>query len=114
VCSDAGEKAYNAQTYSEQGALWSSLQQGRSDVVMSTINGLRYAVSRQEGLKFLNKFHRPDVRFAFKKGTELAPAVRVAVHELISDGTYAKIPKKWGTTGSAIAKSRISPPEIKG
>ncbi|MFD6292365.1 ABC transporter substrate-binding protein [Streptomyces sp. NPDC060205] len=113
VCSDAGEKAYKVQTYSEQGALWSSLQQGRSDVVMSTINGLRYAVSQQEGLKFLNEFHRLDVGFAFKKGTELAPAVRAAVNELISDGTYAKILKKWGTTGSAITESQISPPEIK-
>ncbi|MFD0311132.1 ABC transporter substrate-binding protein [Streptomyces sp. NPDC127119] len=113
VCSDAGEKAYKVQTYSEQGALWSSLQQGRSDVVMSTINGLRYAVSQQEGLKFLNEFHRLDVGFAFKKGTELAPAVQAAVNGLISDGTYAKILKKWGTTGSAITKSQISPPEIK-
>ncbi|GHA59694.1 ABC transporter substrate-binding protein [Streptomyces tauricus] len=113
VCSDAGEKAYKVQTYSEQGALWSSLQQGRSDVVMSTINGLRYAVSQQEGLKFLNEFHRLDVGFAFKKGTELAPAVRAAVDSLIADGTYAEILAKWGTTGSAIKKSQISPPEIK-
>ncbi|WP_413756519.1 ABC transporter substrate-binding protein [Streptomyces sp. MMBL 11-3] len=111
VCSDAGEKAYQVQTYSEQGALWSSLQQGRSDVVMSTINGLRYAVAQQEGLKFLNEFHRLDVGFAFDKGTKLAPAFQAAVNALIEDGTYKKILKKWGTTGSAIEKSEISPPE---
>jgi polar amino acid transport system substrate-binding protein len=35
------------------------------------------------------------------------------VNKLISDGTYEKILKKWGTTGSAIAKSQISPPELK-
>jgi polar amino acid transport system substrate-binding protein len=98
----------------EQGAIWSSLQQGRSDVVMSTINGLRYAVAHQEGVKFLNEFHRLDVGFAFKKGTELTPAVQAAVNKLIKDGTYAEILKKWGTTGSAIAKSEISPPELKG
>lgn len=101
------------QTYNETGALWSSLQQGRSDAVMSTINGLRYAVARQPGLKFLNEFHRLDVGFAFKKGTKLAPAFQAAVNKLISDGTYEKILKKWGTTGSAIAKSQISPPELK-
>lgn len=113
VCTDAGKKAYNVQTYSESGAIWSSLQQGRSDVVMSTINGLRYAVAQQTGVKFLNEFHRLDVGFAFKKGTKLAPAFQAAVNKLIADGTYDKILKKWGTTGSAIAKSQVSPPELK-
>ncbi|GGN89965.1 ABC transporter substrate-binding protein [Streptomyces albiflavescens] len=113
VCSDSGKKAYQVQTYSEQGAIWSSLQQGRSDIVMSTINGLRYAVAHQQGVKFLNEFHRLDVGFAFKKGTKLAPAFQAAVNKLIADGTYDKILKKWGTTGSAIEKSQISPPELK-
>ncbi|MET8227517.1 ABC transporter substrate-binding protein [Streptomyces sp. NPDC004082] len=113
VCTDAGEKAYKVQTYSEQGAVWSSLQQGRSDIVMSTINGLRYAVAHQEGVKFLNEFHRLDVGFAFDKGTKLAPAFQAAVNKLIADGTYRKILGKWGTTGSGIEKSQISPPEIK-
>jgi polar amino acid transport system substrate-binding protein len=113
VCADAGKKAYKVQTYSESGAIWSSLQQGRSDIVMSTINGLRYAVAHQQGVKFLNEFHRLDVGFAFKKGTKLAPAFQAAVNKLIADGTYDNILKKWGTTGSAIEKSQISPPELK-
>ncbi|WP_018549274.1 ABC transporter substrate-binding protein [Streptomyces sp. LaPpAH-108] len=113
VCVDAGKKAYHVQTYAEQSAIWSSIQQGRSDVVMSTINGLRYAVAHQPGLRFLNEYHRLDVGFAFKKGTPLAPAFRAAVNRIIADGTYARILKKWGTTGSAISTSRISPPELK-
>ncbi|GHF81567.1 ABC transporter substrate-binding protein [Streptomyces griseosporeus] len=113
VCADAGKKPYKVQTYSEQGAVWSSLQQGRSDVVMSTINGLRYAVAHQPGVRFLNEFHRLDVGFAFKKGTPLAPAFRAAVDKLIADGTYARILKKWGTTASALTRSEISPPELK-
>ncbi|MGV9274646.1 ABC transporter substrate-binding protein [Streptomyces griseosporeus] len=113
VCADAGKEPYKVQTYSEQGAVWSSLQQGRSDVVMSTINGLRYAVAHQPGVRFLNEFHRLDVGFAFKKGTPLAPAFRAAVDKLIADGTYARILKKWGTTASALTRSEISPPELK-
>lgn len=113
LCADAGKKAYSVKTYADQSAIWSSLQQGRSDVVMSTINGLRYAVAHQEGLRFLNEYHRLDVGFAFKKGTKLAPAFRAAVNKLIADGTYDKILKKWGTSESAIEKSQISPPEIK-
>ncbi|MFJ5803503.1 ABC transporter substrate-binding protein [Streptomyces decoyicus] len=112
-CTEAGKKPYDVKTYAEQGALWISLQQGRTDVVMSTINGLRYAVRQQPGLRFLNEFKRLDVGFAFKKGTPLAPAVQAAVNHLKKDGTYERILKKWGTGPSALKTSRISPPEIR-
>ncbi|WP_327366525.1 ABC transporter substrate-binding protein [Streptomyces sp. NBC_01217] len=113
LCTDAGKKPYEVKTYSDQGAIWGSLQQGRSDVVMSTINGLRYAVEQQEGVRFLNEFKRLDVGFAFKKGTPLAPAFQAAVNSLKADGTYDRILKKWGIGASAIETSQISPPEIK-
>ncbi|MFJ3592289.1 MULTISPECIES: ABC transporter substrate-binding protein [unclassified Streptomyces] len=111
-CADAGKKAYDVKTYSDLAAVWSSLQQGRTDIVMSTINGLRYAVKQQEGVRFLNEFARLDVGFAFKKGTPLAPAFQAAVSALKADGTYDRILKKWGIDESAIETSRISPPEI--
>ncbi|MEU1486090.1 ABC transporter substrate-binding protein [Streptomyces sp. NPDC005752] len=112
-CADAGEKPYEVRTYADQAAVWISLQQGRSDVLMSTINGLRYAVTQQEGLRFLNEYKRLDVGFAFKKGTPLAPAFQAAVNGLEADGTYDRILKKWGTSQSAIRTSQISPPEIR-
>ncbi|WP_405391679.1 ABC transporter substrate-binding protein [Streptomyces sp. NBC_01102] len=112
LCADAGEEAYEVKTYTDQAAVWISLQQGRSDVVMSTINGLRYAVTQQKGLRFLNEFKRLDVGFAFRKGTPLAPAFQAAVNSLKADGTYERILKKWGTGESAITTSQISPPEI--
>ncbi|NDZ83560.1 ABC transporter substrate-binding protein [Streptomyces sp. SID10853] len=112
-CAAAGKKDYKVQTYADSAALWGSLQQGRSDVVMSTINGLRFAVRQQPGLRFLNEFHRLDVGFAFKKGTPLARAFQAAVNRLIKDGTYERILKKWGTVPSGLKESRISPPEIK-
>ncbi|MER5280876.1 ABC transporter substrate-binding protein [Streptomyces sp. NPDC002809] len=112
-CSEAGKKAYDVKTYSDASAVWTSLQQGRTDVVMSTINGLRYAVQQQEGVRFLNEFKRLDVGFAFKKGTPLAPAFQAAVNRLKADGTYDRILKKWGISASAVRTSQISPPEIK-
>ncbi|MEE1740953.1 ABC transporter substrate-binding protein [Streptomyces sp. BE147] len=113
LCEKAGRKPYEVKTYNDQAAIWISLQQGRSDVVMSTINGLRYAVTQQEGLRFLNEYKRLDVGFAFRKGTPLAPAFQAAVNSLRADGTYDRILKKWGTTESAITTSRISPPELR-
>ncbi|MFE5245358.1 MULTISPECIES: ABC transporter substrate-binding protein [unclassified Streptomyces] len=113
VCGDAGKEAYEVRTYADQAAVWSSLQQGRSDVLMFTINGLRYAVTQLDGLRFLNEYKRLDVGFAFKKGSPLAPAFQAAVNGLKEDGTYDRILKKWGTEKSAIETSQISPPEIR-
>ncbi|MFI8827956.1 transporter substrate-binding domain-containing protein [Streptomyces sp. NPDC053431] len=111
-CAEAGRKPYEVNVFNEPGAVWMSLQQGRSDVVMSTINGIRYAVTQQPGVKFLNEYRRLDVGFAFKKGTPLAPAFQAAVNGLKADGTYDRILRKWGVTASAIPESRISPPEL--
>ncbi|MFF5453568.1 transporter substrate-binding domain-containing protein [Streptomyces sp. NPDC012950] len=111
-CAEAGKKPYEVNVYSEVGAVWMAIQQGRSDVVMSTINGLRYAVTQQKNMRFLNEYRRLDVGFAFKKGTPLAPAFQAAVNGLKADGTYDRILRKWGVTGSGIERSEISPPEI--
>ncbi|MCX5396147.1 ABC transporter substrate-binding protein [Streptomyces sp. NBC_00102] len=113
LCSAAGKKPYTVQTFADPTSIWIGLQQGRIDVVMSTINGLRYAVTQQKDVRFLNEFKRLDVGFAFKKGTPLAPAFQAAVNSLKEDGTYDRILKKWGTTDSSIETSQISPPEIK-
>ncbi|GHH74985.1 ABC transporter substrate-binding protein [Streptomyces sulfonofaciens] len=114
VCESEGRKPYTVQTYADSSAIWSSLQQGRTDVTMGTINGLRYAIAEQQGFRFLGEYRRLDVGFAFRKGTPLAPAFQAAVDRLLTTGTYRRILRKWGTTGSAIERSRISPPEVGG
>ncbi|MFF9149686.1 ABC transporter substrate-binding protein [Streptomyces sp. NPDC014861] len=111
-CARAGKEPYEVNVFNESGAPWLSLRQGRSDVVMSTINGIRYAVGRQPGTKFLNEYRRLDVGFAFRKGTPLAPAFQAAVNGLKADGTYDRILRKWGVTASGIDRSEISPREI--
>ncbi|MGW1978091.1 ABC transporter substrate-binding protein [Streptomyces sp. NPDC001889] len=112
VCAKAGKKPYEVKVYSENGATLTALQQGRTDVIMSTINGLRHQASRSaSGTTFLGEYHRLDVGFAFDKGSPLTKAFRAAVNELIAGGTYARILKKWGTSASAIETSRINPPE---
>ncbi|PYC79571.1 ABC transporter substrate-binding protein [Streptomyces tateyamensis] len=112
VCAAAGKKPYQVQVFSDTAAILTSLQQGRVDVVMSTINGLRYqAAQPASGTRFLGEFHRLDVGFAFKKGSPLTPAFQAAVNQLIKDGTYDRILRKWGVTGSAVPQSLISPPE---
>ncbi|UUN31480.1 ABC transporter substrate-binding protein [Streptomyces sp. FIT100] len=112
VCAEAGKEPYDVKVYSENGATFTALQQGRIDVVMSTINGLRHQAAQPAAqTAFLGEHHRLDVGFAFRKGSPLTAAFRAAVNQLIKDGTYARILKKWGTTASAIDASRINPPE---
>lgn len=112
VCAKAGKKPYEVKVFSESGAVLTALQQGRIDVVMSTINGLRYQASQPAaGTTFLGEYHRLDVGFAFAKDSPLTAAFQAAVNKLIKDGTYGRILKKWGTGGSAIDASRINPPE---
>ncbi|MGK5696669.1 ABC transporter substrate-binding protein [Streptomyces sp. URMC 128] len=112
VCAKAGKRPYDVKVYAENAATLTALQQGRIDVIMSTINGLRYQAAQPASqTTFLGEFHRLDVGFAFKKGSPLTQAFQAAVNELIKDGTYARILKKWGTTASAIDTSLINPPE---
>lgn len=112
VCAEDGRKPYEVKVYSENAATLTALQQGRIDVIMSTINGLRHQAAQPASrTTFLGEYHRLDVGFAFKKGSPLTRAFRAAVDHLIDDGTYARILAKWGTTASAIDASRINPPE---
>ncbi|MFF5157398.1 ABC transporter substrate-binding protein [Streptomyces sp. NPDC000348] len=112
VCAKAGRKPYDVKVYSENAATLTALQQGRIDVIMSTINGLRHQAAQPASrTAFLGEFHRLDVGFAFKKGSPLTKAFQAAVNELIKDGTYGRILEKWGTSASAIDTSRINPPE---
>ncbi|CAM5664143.1 hypothetical protein SAVIM338S_06854 [Streptomyces avidinii] len=114
VCGAAGKKPYEVKVFSENGAVTTALQQGRIDVVMSTINGLRYQAAQPAAqTSFLGEYHRLDVGFAFKKGSPLTPAFQAAVNELIKNGAYAGILKKWGTSASAIEASQTNPAEHK-
>lgn len=110
-CAKEGRKPYDVKVYAENGATLTALQQGRIDVIMSTINGLRHQAAQPASrTTFLGEYHRLDVGFAFKKGSPLTKAFQAAVNHLIQDGTYARILAKWGTTASAIDASEINPP----
>lgn len=111
TCVAAGRPPIAVRSYPDGATTGLALAQRRADVTMSTINGLRYLVSRQPRLRFVNEFRRLDVGFAVAKGSPLIPAVQAAVTRLMADGTYARILAKWGTSPSALRDSRVDPPE---
>ena len=109
---EGGQGAVRRQGLLGERGVTTALQQGRIDVLMSTINGLRHQAAQPAAqTTFLGEYHRLDVGFAFKKGSPLTKAFQAAVNELIKDGTYARILAKWGTAASAIDASQINPAE---
>ncbi|HEY2196012.1 MAG TPA: ABC transporter substrate-binding protein, partial [Actinomycetospora sp.] len=99
-CPTAGRPPIDARSYPDGATASLALAQRRADVTMSTINGLRYLVSQQPRLRFVNEYRRLDVGFALAKDSPLVPAVHAAVERLMADGTYARILAKWGTPTS--------------
>ena len=62
MCAEAGRKPYEVKVYSENGATLTGLQQGRIDVIMSTINGLRYQASATRGADYVPRRVPPPRR----------------------------------------------------
>ncbi len=110
-CAALGRPAIDVRSYPDGATASLALAQRRADVTMSTINGLRYLVSQQPRLRFVNEYRRLDVGFALAKDSPLVPAVHAAVERLMADGTYARILAKWGIPTSALRTSQVDPPE---
>lgn len=85
------------------------LKDGQTDLYFGPTLGDKYLVAHQPNLKFLGEVSSTDVGFVTDKGSPLAHALVDAVNELIADGTYWKIFKKWGISGSGITKSQLDP-----
>ncbi|MBG0851930.1 ABC transporter substrate-binding protein [Streptomyces spinoverrucosus] len=108
-CVADDEKPISISTYPDAAAHFLALRQGRVDVLMTTSSVLRFAATQQPDLRYLNEIERKNVGLAVKKGSPLAEPLKGAVNQLIEDGTYAKILKKWGLEPAAIDKSVVNP-----
>ncbi|MGW0846649.1 ABC transporter substrate-binding protein [Streptomyces sp. NPDC002787] len=109
-CAADDKEPIEISTYPDAAAHFLALRQGRVDVLMTTASVLRYAATQQPDLRYLNEIERKNVGLAVKKGSPLAEPLKEAVNQLIEDGTYAKILKKWQLEPAAIEKSVVNPP----
>jgi len=114
-CAAVGQQPYRIETYGDAAGQFLALREGRIDVLMSTASVLRYAVTQQPGMRFLNQHGTRDVGFGLRRGSPLAPALSAATNKLIADGAYAKILAKWQFPSSAtVNHSDVSPTEPPG
>ncbi|MET9192092.1 ABC transporter substrate-binding protein [Streptomyces olivaceus] len=109
-CAADGGKPITISTYPDAAAHFLALRQGRVDVLMTTSSVLRYAATQQPDLRYLNEIERKNVGLAVKKGSPLAEPLKNAVNQLIEDGTYARILKKWQLEPAKVKESVVNPP----
>jgi polar amino acid transport system substrate-binding protein len=97
-CTKAGKAALSVQTYPDDGARILAITNGRTEITATTADAMAYIIKSQNVPLTLQKFvYEPlEQGIALKKGSSLGPALQAAMKEIINDGTYAKILKKWG------------------
>jgi polar amino acid transport system substrate-binding protein len=110
TCGAGGREPWTVNAYVGSAALYLSLAQRRTDVLMNSTNGLRYVVARSPRYRIVGETGRVETALALGKSSPLTPAVHAAVQYLIDRGAEGRILAAWGTSDSAITTSRVDPP----
>jgi polar amino acid transport system substrate-binding protein len=108
-CKAAGKPAVNVSAFTDQSSANVALASGRAQLGFADTPVAAYAVKKSNG-QF--KLVGPTVAtapygLAVPKSSGLAPAVQAAVKELMKNGTYMKILRKWGLQHGAIPSSEV-------
>jgi polar amino acid transport system substrate-binding protein len=109
-CAAAGKKPYTVQYFSDNAPIWLGLANGHLDVYFGPTLSLKYDAAHVANVKFLSQISSTPVGFVTAKGSPLAKILSEAVNELITDGNYAKILRKWSISGYGTDLSRVNPP----
>lgn len=97
-CTKAGKAALSVQTYPDDGARILAITNGRTEITATSADAMAYIIKSQNVPLTLQKFVYDPLEqgIALKNGSSLGPALQAAMKEIINDGTYGKILKKWG------------------
>jgi polar amino acid transport system substrate-binding protein len=110
----AGLKPIEVQYYDDRAAADLALQSGRADVEFNpnatqaykaAINGTRKLVGTVSGGWPLTA----EIAVTTKKGAGLADAVTLALNDLIKNGKYGEVLKRWSLTAEAVDQSKTNP-----
>lgn len=107
-------KPIEVQYYDDRAAADLALQSGRADVEFNpnatqaykaAINGTRKLVGTVSGGWPLTA----EIAVTTKKGAGLADAVTLALNDLIKNGKYGEVLKRWSLTAEAVDQSKTNP-----
>lgn len=108
-CAATGRKPFTVQLFADTAPIWLGLGNGSVDVFFGPTLSMRYDATHVPGVRFLGEIDSTAVGFITRRGSGLAPILSDAVNDLIADGTYATILRKWDVTVSAIPRSEVDP-----
>lgn len=115
-CSAAGESKLDIHLYPNVSAANLAVQSGRVDGVLTDSAPNGYTAKQSHGT-FVNQLLSggSDIKgwgatfgIAVAKNSPLAEPLVAALKELIANGTYDQIFKKWGMTGNEIPASKVT------
>ncbi|RAJ71397.1 polar amino acid transport system substrate-binding protein [Streptomyces sp. Amel2xB2] len=113
-CKKDGKEAVRVQSYKDQPGSILAVRSGRADAFFSSQAPLAYFVKEAKGTLELagtgkaNGFDDLYQGAVVPKKSPLREVLVKAIGELIDNGTYAKIMKKWGTTSNSVEKPGVN------
>lgn len=109
-CTAAGKQAVTVQQFSDQSGANLAVSSGRADVGFADSPPVAYIIQQSNGqFKESGKpFGTAPYGIALPKDNGMAKAVQAAMTELISNGQYADMLKKWELSDGAITESVIN------
>jgi polar amino acid transport system substrate-binding protein len=111
-CTSTGKPAITIDQYDAQSDATAATVSGKDEAVLADSPVMAYAVKQTNGqLELLGKVYdaAPYGYVVKKDQTEFAQAIADAVKQLIDDGSYAKVLKKWGVQAGAIDNPTVNP-----
>ena len=109
-CKKAGKPGVKVAVYTDQSQANLAISSGRQEVGMADSPVAAYIVKQSKGqFQSTGKaYNTAPYGIAIPKGNGMAQPVLDAVKELIKNGTYASILKKWGVSSGAISNPQIN------
>jgi len=110
TCTKEGKKAVNVLSFPGQNPVNLAVASGRAEVGMADSPVAEYQVKQSAGkFKLLCKCYGfAPYGIAIPKNSGMTAPILAAVKQLISDGTYAAILKRWGVESGAITEPKIN------
>ena len=102
-CTKAGKQAIDLKTFPNDTARTQAAVNGRIDITATAQDALGYAIKSQGVPLVLQPYiYAPTEQgIIFPDGSELAPAMQAALQEIVKNGTYLEVLKKWGVESVA-------------
>lgn len=104
-CTKAGLKPIDTQTFPNDTSRTQAAVNGRIEITATSADALGYAISSQNVPLVMQPFvYAPTEHgIIFPKGSKLGAAMQAALQELVKNGTYLTVLKKWGVESVAYS-----------